>query len=325
MMNPSALRPFDPLKEPDRLRQTLGCVLAPDRWYAVVRPDGAEPSDREDRLILRDDAFGAELMQMDLDMHWPTAMTCGHGLVDPVDAIMVTFEGSVLMLRDGLMRVEEVPSAVAPNAVGNPRGSLTAVAVGGGGLFVSGSDGLLARRLSDAGGWQDLHHGIGRFPDILSLSALAVDGEGMPLAAGHRDYAPRVLGPGSDGTRGVRETSLDGSRLTGVAAAGPSDFVLVSSRGRVWRGHPDTGLAIVAELSTSLDDVAVFRGAVFIADADGGIWQAQGDGFLRGDPLGGNRLHGMRFDVHGDRLWVQGENGFALYDGEVWTRIAVPW
>ncbi|PTW35153.1 hypothetical protein [Rhodovulum kholense] len=327
-MNPSNFRKFDASEEPEPLIQQLGCILSPDRYYAVVRPEGAEPSDGEDRLLIRDDAFGPGIMQLDLDMELPTALIRGGQLSDPVDAIMLVRAGYILMLRDGLMRVEPIPS-IAPSGTGEEfsrsRGQALGATIRNGKLLVVGSEGIVVQRGND-GEWEELNRQQKREDSYFALKGVTAASGGNVVAVGHRDYRSAYLCSTEAGD--WEERTLPGGYLTDIVSTGPQDYWISARKGDLWHGNPVDGFENVTPEGTTTDFLAIaaYKERFYLTAAGGDLW-VFGDG--RASQIfpfpGERRFLTYSFDVHDDLLWVQGQNGFGMFDGESWTRINLPW
>ncbi|WP_406720545.1 hypothetical protein RPE78_10815 [Thioclava litoralis] len=325
-MQPSNLRPFKASEEPEPLKQQLGYIYSPDRYYAVVRPEGAEPSDTEDKLLIRDDRFGAGIMQLDLDMRLPTALLSGRALPEGADAVLLTDDGYILMLRDGLMRVERIPGVAPENDDPTEWASCqtNTATVSDGKLFVSGSKGLIAVRDS-VSSWAELHRYEEKAPTLM-LDSLVVSKAGEILAAGSRDYEPTYLY--SSDSRIWEEATLSGGFLTGAVSASDGNFLVLGSNGEIWLGHPKEGFKDIRpfEGSPEFDAVQSYKGKTYLSSAIEGLYVLEDGRLVQLNPfVGDQRFLIYSFDVHDDKLWMQGMNGFAMFDGESWTRIEVPW
>lgn len=292
-------------------------MISRQRYYAVVHPEGAEPSDREYRLLIRDDAFGEGILQAELDDQWPMDMCLGASLADPVDVVMVTDDGYILMLRDGLMRVEKIPGIGRPYLNSNDSGSAGAMAIHSGKLYVAASDGRIFRR-DGASDWR-LLCSVGS-PEM--ANCMATDGDEAVVLGGDTDYVGRLV-------------LLHPDLSTEIVA--PSEHLIsdcaVDDEGNLWfcgwnglllKGRAATGFDLQDAPAENLNQIGHFAGRIFLAGPGDLFWEIEGEGSRRIGPL--TRFFGVRGFENGPLgLVAQGQNGFAIFNGTEWEFVEVPW
>lgn len=317
-MELTPLTAFDNSKEPERLRQTVGCLIAPDHYYAAVRPEGAQPNDGEDKLLIRDDAFGEGILQTELDMEWPRAMLNGADLADPVDAVMLTSNGFVLMLRGGQMRIEEIAEVGGDYDTPERYGMALGMGICRGKLHVAASDGRVFVR-----------HGPSDWERLCEerngplLSTVAMDGDGGIVAAGEQDYDPAVVLIDPAGV--VRRELWQGAPIRAAATSPDGDVWLCGWSGFLRRGRVATGFTELSVPPENFSGLAHVGNRVLLIGSGSDVWSWR-DGHLASetvDPKNNFVVYSLENGPAG--LVAQGDNGFAIFDGESWHRIGVPW
>ena len=321
-MNLGEIASFDAGTESERMVQGCGCLLEHDRFYATVRPEGATPNDGEFRLLVRDDAFGAGILQVPLDWEWPAQMISGDMLADPVDAILLTHDGFVLFIRSGRMRVEKIPGAGNMTEVPNERGSVHAMAIISGKLHVTGQIGRHAVRHGDSD-WEILQ--VLESPEDLAFGTIVPDGSSGIVLGGNTRYDGCLMLVRPGGDRRLEQPDI------GLLTAGARDndglVWMAGWRSTLIRGDVGGGLArLETGVTADFSGLGIYGSDVFLSGPGNALWRWTGAELVLIRPFSDNRELLIRsFERNPAGLVAQGENGFAIYDGNRWERIEVPW
>lgn len=316
-MELTPLRPLEAEKEPERLLQDLGCMISRKRYFAIVHPEGAEPSDREFRLLIRDDAFGPGVLQTDLGSEWPLDMCLGADLFDPVDVLVLTDDGFLLMLRDGLMRIEKIPGIGRPYLNPDDSGSAGAMTIDNGKLYVAASEGRIFRREGDSD-WRLLCEA--GTPHL--ASCVVVDQDGAIVLGGNTDYTGRLLILQPD--RSFRVDAPSDALISECSVDADGNLWFSGWHGLLLKGRAATGFTRQPAPNDSLNHIGHFGSRTFLAGPGDALWGEDGGQFRLLEPSA--RFFGIRGFERGPMgLVAQGENGFAIYDGTQWEFIDVPW
>ncbi|MFS4438718.1 hypothetical protein ACMA5I_10930 [Paracoccaceae bacterium GXU_MW_L88] len=321
-MRLSSIREFDIGIGKGRFRQTTGCILGPDLYYATLRPEGAEPNDGEDILVLRDDRFGEGFQKVDLDMQWPAAMIGGGLLEDRANAILLLHEGYVLFIRDGHIDIEKIPDVGNFSDNPNDFGDVSAMAIHDGKLFVAGSDGRIFSRIG-VSEWITLLDGDEN--SEVFFTTICIDGAGGIVAAGEKDYRGVILEYAVNGQAKWIDTGSQS--LIASTIDGQGRIWLCGWSGALWFGDVENGMHSMP-VRVEGDFVAIGHHAntLFIAGSGTNLWKLEEDEIREvSAPLGSAPLAVISFENMDLGLSAQGENGFGVFDGMQWNRINVPW
>ncbi|MFS4438719.1 hypothetical protein ACMA5I_10935 [Paracoccaceae bacterium GXU_MW_L88] len=141
---------FSSGRELEPLRQIVGTALSPQKFYAAVCPKNSVPNDGEQRLLIRDDAFGQGVLQSDIGFSFPTDFISGRTLADPMDAMLLDQDGYILFIRSGQVKIEKIPGI--GNETGNEFdfGSAGKLAIFDGDLWATASQDRIFRRTADS-------------------------------------------------------------------------------------------------------------------------------------------------------------------------------
>lgn len=327
------LTPLEPLRlevEPERLRQVCGAIISEHQYYATVRPAGASPIDGENRLLIRDDAFGEGIMQTTLGVEVPHQIITGKALRDPVDAILLVEDGFVLFLRAGQMRIEQIPDVGVFHEEKTKYGGVYGMRIIDGYLWVVGRDGIVFKR-TEPSNWEMISQAVlpprgSSRNESYSIGAISGISEQLLIAVGEQNYSAKYIAGGV--TRSWGAYSLPRGWLTDVVAQSYDDFWISARMGDVWRGNPSEGFRKVSPNGTTTDfnGIAAYDGRIYLFAPDAELWIFDDGKLTQINPFAGeSKLHVSSFEIHSDKLWMQGETGFGVFDGQSWTRIEVPW
>ena len=323
-------KPFAPLP---MLRQTHGCGRDAEHLYSLARPFSAEISDGEAFVLTNDPVFGSGWVSASLDAEIPASMIGGLDLNDPASAVIVTWNGYVILLRpDGRTDIEKIPGVGDPwetdedgdYGIGGP------ATVHVGKLFVAASEGRIFVRES-LSQYRLLTESLRVPPDAPTSEAVFFDAltaaeDGVVVAVGRRDMGAHLFEGTLAGPWSARD--FDGRALKSAATSPDGRVWIGGGNGQVymreagetdWRTVPPGGETrdIVAMSATTDSLIGVVTNGATI-----GIGS---DGFGRARPIPANGSFITRGFFEGDDLFAYGENGFARFDGTEWNAIPVPW